>query len=268
MAEVNNKQNCGVYCIKNLNTGGVYIGSSIELNKRLNHHWNRLKNNKHRSIHLQRAYNKDSRYFVAGIICYCTKEDVIKLEQSFIDLYKGKLYNIRPIANSNSGFKWTEEQKKKASSNYKPKKITDETRRRMSQSAVGKIISDSTRHKMSINTKLRWSDRSFANMMSEKMSEYNKNLTEERKIEISKKISDKIKGLSQTRESIIKRLNSMGAPSIDMFDLDGNFINTFRMAKDAAEYVGGKSGSITDNCKGRQRSYKGFIFKFNYGKNL
>lgn len=47
-----------IYCIKNILNNKVYIGSSVNFNKRKNLHLHYLKNNKHHSNHLQKAWNK------------------------------------------------------------------------------------------------------------------------------------------------------------------------------------------------------------------
>ena len=48
----------GIYKITNLTNGMVYIGSSINIEIRLKHHFRELKNNRHKNRHLQNAFNK------------------------------------------------------------------------------------------------------------------------------------------------------------------------------------------------------------------
>lgn len=48
----------GIYCILNKENQMRYIGQSVDIPKRFLHHKNRLRSNKHRNIHLQRAWNK------------------------------------------------------------------------------------------------------------------------------------------------------------------------------------------------------------------
>ena len=48
----------GVYCIKNIDNGKSYIGSSVRLNRRLVEHKSRLRHGHHGNQHLQRAWDK------------------------------------------------------------------------------------------------------------------------------------------------------------------------------------------------------------------
>lgn len=93
----------GVYKITNVLNGKVYIGSSVNLEKRLNHHKGCLKNNKHKNAHLQRAYNKDGEAsFIYEVIEYCDSEFNFEREQYWMDLTKCTNrkfgYNINPFA--------------------------------------------------------------------------------------------------------------------------------------------------------------------------
>jgi group I intron endonuclease len=104
----------GVYRIVNLKTGRMYIGSSIDLKVRKINHFSMLKNNKHSSIILQRAYNKaeNKNIFEFQILEYCNKSKLIERENFYlINFCKAKeyidkinkeflklSYNILPIA--------------------------------------------------------------------------------------------------------------------------------------------------------------------------
>ena len=52
------KNKSGIYMILNVYNNKCYVGSTKNLYKRKNEHFRYLKNNKHHSDHLQRAYNK------------------------------------------------------------------------------------------------------------------------------------------------------------------------------------------------------------------
>lgn len=104
------KNNSGVYMIKNIINGKVYIGSASNLIIRLSHHLHDLKNNKHHSLHLQRAWNKNDNYFIFGVLEFIEdKTLLVSTEQKYIDLYKSYDdslgYNICPIAGSSLGSK-------------------------------------------------------------------------------------------------------------------------------------------------------------------
>ena len=46
-----------IYKIINVKNGHFYIGSTVEIDKRRDKHFKDLKNGRHHSLHLQRAYN-------------------------------------------------------------------------------------------------------------------------------------------------------------------------------------------------------------------
>ena len=118
----------GVYEIVNIITNERYIGSASRVGKsnslsgfyvRFDKHKLLLKNNKHYNIHLQRAYNKyGENNFNFNILSICPPEYCIKLEQWFLDNLKPE-YNIRKIADSNKGIKFTAEHKEKLSKSIK-----------------------------------------------------------------------------------------------------------------------------------------------------
>ena len=118
----------GVYEILNTITKERYIGSASRIGKsnslsgfyvRFEKHKSLLKSNKHYNIHLQRAYNKyGENNFNFNVLSICPPEYCIKLEQWFLDNLKPE-YNIRKIADSNKGIKFTAEHKEKLSKSIK-----------------------------------------------------------------------------------------------------------------------------------------------------
>lgn len=87
----------GVYIIKNLKTGWVYIGSSNAIELRIEEHFEELNKGKHYNFHLNLAYKKEARYFVWGVVYQFGKDadrDLIyRYEQMLLDSYQKK-YNI------------------------------------------------------------------------------------------------------------------------------------------------------------------------------
>lgn len=76
----------GVYGILNKVTGKIYVGSSIHVGVRWTDHKSELNYNKHKNVHLQRAWNKYGKdAFVFFIIEYSEAEDLIQREQYWID---------------------------------------------------------------------------------------------------------------------------------------------------------------------------------------
>ena len=107
-----NRNDSGIYVIKNIINGKVYIGSAVHLTERLSNHFHQLKNNCHHSIHLQNAWNQKNSYFVCGVIEFVNDKKLLTVtEQKYIDKYNSANdkfgYNICPIAGSNLGCKQT-----------------------------------------------------------------------------------------------------------------------------------------------------------------
>ncbi len=79
------ESSCGVYQIKNLVDGKLYVGSSKNLKNRFYNHHNQLKNKCHHSVRLQRAWDKHGEAsFEASVITYCEEGSRFEIEQSLI----------------------------------------------------------------------------------------------------------------------------------------------------------------------------------------
>jgi len=99
----------GIYEIKNLINNKIYIGSSSNINKRKIAHFSYLRRNNHPNKHLQNSCNKYGiENFDFNILEICRMDNVIEKEQFYIDNYKPE-YNKRLIAESNFGWKPSEE---------------------------------------------------------------------------------------------------------------------------------------------------------------
>ncbi len=94
----------GIYLIQSV-CGKVYIGSAVKLRQRFMAHRGRLQKNMHDNCKLQNYFNKygeESLKFI--VIEYCDKENLIKREQYFIDLYNPS-FNIARTAGATYGLK-------------------------------------------------------------------------------------------------------------------------------------------------------------------
>lgn len=94
-------RNCGVYEIKNIKNNKRYIGSSKRIEGRWKDHKSDLKNKKHHSIHLQRAWDKyGDRNFEFNVLIYCSESDLSFYEKQLMDNYDAlnykKGYNENP----------------------------------------------------------------------------------------------------------------------------------------------------------------------------
>lgn len=159
----------GIYAITNTVNGKKYIGSSIQLSKRLKAHWYLLSNGKHANAHLLSAWNTyKPEAFTFQILLVCEKSDLLFYEQRFIDYFDtfNSGYNLRPVAASNAGVKkspesikrtadsnrgrvHSEEEKLKRAKSCTGLKRSAETLERMSIAQTGKKMSEAARAKMS-----------------------------------------------------------------------------------------------------------------------
>lgn len=118
------KKKSGIYLIL-CNSKG-YIGSSINLFVRLNEHFSGLRHENHPNTYLQNAWNKyEKADFECYIIEYCGKAKLQEREQFYVNLYKSNYneygYNLSCVIRGNTGYVFTEEQKKKVSDGVRRK---------------------------------------------------------------------------------------------------------------------------------------------------
>lgn len=118
----------GLYVIQDMTAGKVYLGSSVELPKRLYAHQNALIRGKHSNHRLQRAFNNGHDLRVHPIPV-SDGSNVLQLEQVLIDEFidQGLLYNIaKDTCAPTLGYKHSEETRAKMSSTRKGRQHSPE----------------------------------------------------------------------------------------------------------------------------------------------
>lgn len=99
----------GVYGIKNIATGKLYVGSAVVIKKRFATHRCELRRNKHHSSKLQRSWNKHGEESFEFIILEVVSDpsQLIAVEQKWIDYHHSVVngYNVNPLARSCLGVK-------------------------------------------------------------------------------------------------------------------------------------------------------------------
>lgn len=185
----------------------VYIGSAINIHVRWNRHLNDLKNNRHHSSKLQRHYDKygegDLQF---SIKLRCRQKELIYYEQHFLDILKPHFCN-RKKAESNLGFKHSEETRRKMSESHKGKVFSEEHKQKLGETSKGRKLSNEAKEKLSkFNTGKKLSDEH-----KRKISESNKGKSVGRKLsdETKQKISESNKGRKfsdETKKKISERL--------------------------------------------------------------
>ena len=158
----------GIYAIVNNNTKSMYIGSAVNLARRLRVHKHYLYKGVHPSKHLQNSFNKHtaSQFSFEIIEFVDDKKNLIVREQTWIDFFK-PTFNKRKIADSCLGVKRSDEAKANMAAAQKGKKQSPETiakraaalqgkprpahvRTKISASHIGIRPSEETRRKMSL----------------------------------------------------------------------------------------------------------------------
>jgi len=242
-------QKSGIYCLLNLYNSKFYIGSSVNISKRVWEHFYALKKETHPNRHLQRSYNKYHDYFVGFVLEDVEIENLLPREQYWIDRLQvcnpeiG--YNISPSANGTTGYKHSEEtlvkmsEAKLGEKHYNfGKQLPEKTKKRISEGNKGKVRTDETKQKLrEINL--------------------GKTLSEESKLKISTSMKNKV-----WTEDQLKRMGEANSKVIYQYDLNSNLVNVFCSVAEAARNLGFKRQSIYRVCRGERKSYKGFKWSY------
>lgn len=146
----------GIYCIRCIKNGKVYIGSAIDLENRWKMHQKHLIKQAHHSVKLQRAWNKySSKYFHFQVLEYCSRSALLEREQYWIDVEKSYKsgYNSSPTAGSTLGYRFTEEQRKRLSDAHLGHKLSPERLKKLNDAArkafTGRPLLEETKRKIS-----------------------------------------------------------------------------------------------------------------------
>lgn len=141
----------GIYIIKCFANNKVYIGQSINLEKRVREHKNKLIRNAHPNLHLQKAFNKYGKEQFSFEYLYIlpveeyTKEKLDALEIQYISLFNSNNrdngYNIESGGNGNG----------RASAETR-----DKLSRAMKGKYVGRKLSEKTKALMSEHSARYW----------------------------------------------------------------------------------------------------------------
>lgn len=141
------KNNCGIYQIRNLINGRVYIGQTRQrFEKRYLHHYWKLKRGTHDNPWLQRAFNKyGETQFVFEVLEIIEDGDLIN-EREFILIQSAKqlntCYNMIDGGGGRGGIPMSEETKRRLGELNRVlntgKRASEETKRKMSESRRGK----------------------------------------------------------------------------------------------------------------------------------
>jgi len=141
----------GIYQIQSkIKPNRIYIGSAVCINKRWIAHLSDLRLYKHGNQKLQNHYNKYGESDLQfSILLSCDKEDLLKIEQYFIDSYN-PYFNICKKAGSTLGRKMSDEARLKMKKAWETRlPVSDETRKKQSINGKNRKHSNETKLKIS-----------------------------------------------------------------------------------------------------------------------
>jgi group I intron endonuclease len=101
----------GIYQIKNLINGKIYIGSSVNIQVRWWTHKSRLRRGIHGNPHLQSAWNKygEDAFEFSILEIVEKREDAVILEQDYLDMFLPEYNVVQRAEATNLGRKFSEE---------------------------------------------------------------------------------------------------------------------------------------------------------------
>ena len=133
----------GIYKIVNIKNNKVYIGSSINLKKRLADHLSALRHNRHKNSHLQSAWNLygEASFVIKIKITDVDPKRLKDIENWFFDVYdvmNPELgYNQCPATTSCAGYRHSLEARANMSKASKGKPKSAEHRANIAKSMLG-----------------------------------------------------------------------------------------------------------------------------------
>lgn len=143
----------GVYRILNRMNDKVYVGSSLDLGKRIHGHRLALNKGRHSNVYLQRSWNKYGEHcFKFSIIEICSPDTCVEREQFWIDWYESYLfkngYNRSPTAGNCRGIKHGKAFREKGRKRMLGIPMKDWVKKKIAKALTGK--SKSANHKKNI----------------------------------------------------------------------------------------------------------------------
>ena len=150
------KGETGVYMICHVTSGKVYVGSaSWCLLGRWDRHRQCLNGNRHHSIHLQRAWNRDGgSAFRFVVLEFCDPARCLCREQFWIDKKESYLcengYNRCPVAGNTTGRPVSKQTRSKISETLTGRKLPDDVKRKIRLAGIGRVHSDETKRKIGL----------------------------------------------------------------------------------------------------------------------
>jgi group I intron endonuclease len=283
-----------IYQIKNLVNNKIYIGSTIRpLYKRRYEHFSELKASKHCNLYLQNSFNKYGKenfileileeiYFPKNYTKILKSEYIVGRELYLVDLLKSN-YNIKKDSGTGtSGYKHTEETRKKISESNMIKNPTEkqlltrkyrENVKHYKLHPEDKIIKEKViKEKREVIKKekkenktpwIKGSKHTFEAI--EKIRQRSNQEDNKLRIrKIQKIAAQKRVGTNHSLESKLKMINTKFGETriIEIYNLQKELLHSCIFSKEASSLTGIKRSAISNNLCGLSKTAGGYIFKY------
>lgn len=238
-------KNCGIYCWTNKVNNKKYIGQSNNLKRRKKQFlsFNKLycsyKYSNTSLIDNARIKYNSSEYWEYEILEYCFPEELNDREEMYIYFYnttnRNLGYNILIGGKHHTGRKLTKEQCQAISKRNKGRKMSDEQKKILS------IKAKERSEEIKANNKKMWLNEKYRKKMYQ--IHKGRKLSEESK----QKIRNSNIGKKQSITTINKRVDKIRKP-INQYDLEGNFIMSWKSSVDIEKELGFNHRCISNTC--------------------
>jgi len=258
----------GIYKIQSTVNSKIYIGSSVNLKRRMHEHLSSLKKKDHGNRYMQRHINKyglkDLRF---SIIEFCTKEKLIEREQYYINTLNPE-FNLCSNAKSVLGTKHSKESKQKSREVAILLMKDPDRRQNLREAAIKQFADPKQRKSRSDAMKIR--SAKGENPMS------GKHHTEESKRKMREALKGKRKGKNnpmygrkrivseETRQKLRESsriANMKRCKPVKQYDLNGTYIIAYPSQSEAGRQTGINPNNISSCVSGRLKTTGGFIWK-------
>jgi len=208
----------GIYQIRNIVNGRVYVGSAINIDRRWREHRIMLKRNLHSSIRLQHSWNKHgTTAFIFELLEYVEDRAILVVrEQFWMDrlsaAHRERGLNMRPSAKNQLGFKHSPETRARMALAHKGNKHllghvhSRETRDKISAAGIGR-----TGYKHSEDARARMSLWHQAKTLSEEHKSRIANAGRKRKMGMKTRLALRLANLGRKREHSAETRAKMAA---------------------------------------------------------
>ena len=127
----------GIYALVNKDNGKIYVGRTVDLEKRKKTHFWMLSKNRHPNCHLQRAWNQGQRFDFVVLeeceACQCNEREIYWI--AYYDTMKNG-YNQCEGGQTTTGYHFTEDGKRKISKANTGRKFSPEVIARRTESLM------------------------------------------------------------------------------------------------------------------------------------